>query len=579
MTLGRSGIAVLAIGLVGGLVAIALARIAGGWAALAPDDARYLFVGLSVLDGQGAITPSGTPYLLRSPVYGIALALGSRLLGGDPLDGARIIALAASLLALVGAVRVAWLAAGPGGAIGTAVALVATPLIWQLLPTLRIDLPQTALVIALLLAAWRPGVRRWAVAGVLVGLAVLVKETALPLVLLPVTLVGLAPWRTVWRLTAVYLGAAVATAAWWWIVVWTSIGRIFPANALAVVEARDVEGTLRLPWTAMPLLAVFIASWVIVLFRARRELGSRLIVAAAVGLAPAAIYAAMQSLNARHFAGLAVLSAIAVGISAATVVAPARARLRRAAADGTIRRRVPTLIVVVVVIVAVAGAAFGQRSVRRPATDALTDQLVAWVANNVQDGGRIVMPFREREELALRRFGRTEVRLLGARRLDTALAPATYIWIGLRDNQLFGYPRDGWVRALTDPPSAYLLLVSPHAFTPTDLLGRPAERSLPGLTPVASLDDGGDHAEILRIDAVGVRDGTADVPLHLSADAALAWLDQAAGPDATGRLLEARPVITGAPADALLTRLGTSACRMHTPDGTVQVAPAGTCPG
>jgi hypothetical protein len=389
VTQNRIAIAGLAVGLAGGLVALAFARTAAGWAALAPDDARYLFVGLSVLDGQGAVTPSGGPYLLRSPVYGVAMALGSRLLGGDPLDGARLVAVTVSLLGLLGAVRIAWLAAGPGGAVGTTVALVATPLVWQLVPSVRIDLPQTATVVALLLVAWRPAIRRWAVAGVLLGLAVLVKETVLPLAFLPVALVGLVPGPALRRSTVVYVGAAISTAAWWWVVVWVSIGRVFPVNSLAVIEARDVEAALRLPWTAVPLIAVFGIGWGVVAWRARDDLGARLIVAAAIGLAPAAIYAAAHSLNARNFAGLAVLSAIAVGIAGATLVAVARKRLARGSAPRPGSRAVAAVTLAVVVVIAFAAPALGQRSIRRAAPDRLTDDLVAWIQEHVEDGGRI----------------------------------------------------------------------------------------------------------------------------------------------------------------------------------------------
>jgi hypothetical protein len=575
-------VAGLAVGLAVGLVALALVRIALGWAPLAPDDARYLFVGLSVLDGQGAITPSGAPYLLRSPVYGVALALGSQLLGGDPLDGARVVAVTISLLGLLGAVRIAWLAAGPGGAVGTAIALVATPLIWQLVPSLRIDLTQTALVVALLLAAWRPTTRRWAAAGVLLGLVVLVKETALPLAFLPLSLVGLVPGPPARRLALAYLGAALATAGWWWIVVWVSIGRVFPANALAVIEARDVEGALRLPWTAVPLLATFVAAWAVVAWRARRELGSRLILAAAIGLAPAALYAASQGLNARNFAGVAVLSAIAVGIAGATLVAVARPRLARGSATDSTTRAIAALTLAGIVAFALTGPVLGQRAVRRPAPDRLTTELVTWVGQHVEDGGRIVMAFREREETALRRFGRTDVRLLGVRRVDPAAPPDAYIWMGLRGRQLFGYPRTVWVDALTDPPATYLVLVGPHPFTPTDLLGTggegaPGEPPLPGLTPVETLDDGRDHADIFRIDAEQVRAGTAGVPLHLAADAALVWLDQDGGSDRPDRLLQARPVITGDDVATLLARLGERACRLPGAAGTTRLAPAEAC--
>lgn len=579
LSLDRLAVGGLAGGVVVAIVGLGLARMAPGWAPLAPDDARYLFVGLSVLDGQGAVTPSGGAYLLRSPVYGVAMAVGSRLAGGDPLVGAHVVVVVLSLIGLLGAVRVAWLAAGPGGAVGTTIALVATPLIWQLLPSLRIDLPQTALVVGILLLTWRPTTRRWAAAGFLLGLVVLVKETVLPLLLLPTALIGFVPASVVRRLALVYAGAAVVTAGWWWVVVWTSIGQVVPMNALAVVEARDVTGALRLPWTAVPLIAVIAISWGVVVTLARRELGPRLLLAAAIALAPAALYAAAQSLNARNFAGLAVLSAIAVGIAGATLVATARRRLEGGATASRNARVVAAIILAVVVVVAVAGPVVGQRAVRRAAPDRLTEALVAWIDDNVEDGGRIVMTFREREEIALRRFGRTQVGLLGARRVDPAEPPDTFMWMGLRDRQLFGYPRTGWVTALTDPPALYLVLVSPHPFTPTDIVGAPGAPPLPGLTPAATLDEGGDHADILAIDPTGVRNGTAAVPLHLTEAAALAWLDLAAGRDAVERLVEARPTITSGDVGTLLAKLGGAACSMPSMDGQVTIAPAGTCTG
>ncbi len=54
-----------------------------GWAGIAPDDARYLYVGLSTLAGDGPVTPSGNVFLLRSPLYGILLA-GRRAVHGRP---------------------------------------------------------------------------------------------------------------------------------------------------------------------------------------------------------------------------------------------------------------------------------------------------------------------------------------------------------------------------------------------------------------------------------------------------------------------------------------------------------------
>ncbi len=592
----RSSSAALAAGLVIAIVGLALARIAGGWAALAPDDARYLFVGLSVLDGQGAVTPGGDPYLMRSPIYGLALAVGSLVLGGDPLVGARVVALAMALLGLLGAARLGWMIAGPGGGVGVVLALVATPLIWHLLPSLRIDLPQTALVIALLLAASpllaasRPSVRRWAAAGVVLGVLVLVKETALPLLLLPVALVGSVPGPRVLRMAAAYVGAAIVTAGWWWVVVWMASGQVFPANALAVVEARDVEGSLRMASSAVPLLLAFIVGWGVVGWRARQELGARLLLVAGLALTPLTVYAAANGLNARNFAGLAVLSCIAVGIAGAIIVSAARSWLSQPSGPhgstgwDRLRPGAAGLGLGAVLAFALVAPAIGQRSVPGVVTDYLADDLVAWLATNLDDGGRIVMPFREREEMALRRFGSTQVRLLGIQRVDLADPPGTFIWMGLRDAQLFGYSRGVWVSALTDPPATYLVLVSPHPFTPMDLVGAgPTDPSIPGLTPVSTLVDGGDQAEILHIDPTAVRATTNDVPLHLSAEAALAWLDQAGGGpsgprEAEARLLEARPIVSGEGSDALFTRLSDRACRVPAPAAAAQLAPVGTCP-
>ncbi len=89
---------VVVVGLALGLVVVAIARlIVSGWADVAPDDARYVFVGLSTLDGHGSVTPSGNLFLLRSPIYGIALAAGRWLSADGPVGGARVVAAALSL--------------------------------------------------------------------------------------------------------------------------------------------------------------------------------------------------------------------------------------------------------------------------------------------------------------------------------------------------------------------------------------------------------------------------------------------------------------------------------------------------
>ena len=572
------------LGILVALVALALLRVAiGGWAPLAPDDARYLYVGLSILDGHGPVTPSGSTFLLRSPLYGLALATGSSVVGGDPLIGARLVALGLSLLALAGALRLGWLLAGPGGSLGTAFALVAAALLWRLMPSLRIDLPQTAAIVATLLAAWRPTTRRWALGGVLLGLAILIKETALPLLILPVAFVGtVAPSRLA-RLSAVFVGAAVLTAGWWWLVVWLSTGQVFPLNALSVIEARDVDVALRVDRSTALLLALAVAGWALVVWRARRETGARLLLVAASGLAPAALYAASLGLNARNFAGLAVLSAVAVGAGGAWLVAALRQR-RAVGSPG--QRRLATIALVGVAVVALAAPVVGQRDTGRVAPDRIGDELAAWLVANVPEGGRVAMAFREREQMALRLYGRADVAILPVSRVAATEAPRDYLWMGLRDRQLFGYRRAAWGDTLSGElgragqPADLLVLVGPHPFTPTALTVTPGTGAGLGLTPSTTLEADGDTAEIYGV-APGVAEPTPDdVPLHLSADAAQAWLDLAGDPAAVGRLLDARPVVDGAPdaLAALKARLGGAACATPSSEGSIALGHAGTCP-
>ena len=514
----------LGFGFVAALVVLAVLRVGlGGWAAVAPDDARYLYVGLSILHGHGAVDPTGAIYLARSPVYGLLLASGSAVLGGDPLAGARIVALVVGLAGLAGAIRLGWLLAGPGGAAGTAVGLVATALVWRLIPTTRIDLVQTAAVIATLLAVWRPTSRRWALGGVLLGVSILIKETALPLLILPVSLLGFVPRAQVIRLGAIFIGATVATAAWWWIVVWVSSGQLFPLNALSALEARDVAVPLRIARSAAPLLAAIAIGWGVVAWRARHAPGPRLLLVAGAGLVPAALYAASLSLNARNFAGLAVLSAIAIGAAGAWLVGAIRDWAR--AQPHRRGQVVAALALTAVAVFALVSPVVGQRDVGRVVPDRLSDRLAGWLAANVPAGGRVVMAFRERDAMALRRFGAADVALLPLVRVRATDPLEDYVWIGLRDRQLFGYQRAAWTTALTQPPVDELVLVGPHPFTPTELVASPGTAEQLGLSRVTALDEGADRVDIYRVDATAATAGTPDVPAHLSVEAAGAWLD------------------------------------------------------
>jgi hypothetical protein len=232
----------------------------------------------------------------------------------------------------------------------------------------------------------------------------------------------------------------------------------------------------------------------------------------------------------------------------------------------------------VLAVLAAAVPIVGQRDAGRVAPDRIGDQLAGWLATNAGEA-RVVMSFREREQMALRLRAKAEVAVLPISRVDATESPGDYLWMGLRDRQLFGYRRAAWMAALTDPPADLLALVGPHPFTPFSLTVDPETAAAIGLNPVAIHEVDGDRAEVHRVDATTAASGTRGVPLHLSAEAASAWLDLV-GDGSTGALVAARPVVDGDPdaVAAVLARLGPDACAVPAGPRAVMIKAAATCP-
>jgi hypothetical protein len=567
------------IGLAAGICLIAVGRIALlGWSGVAPDDARYLHVGLALLDGHGPISADGTVFLLRSPVYPAILAIGSRLTPGDPIAGAHLAATTVALAGLLGAIAIGWRLGGAPGAAGVAVALAASPLIWSLVPTLRIDLAQATGVVAMLLSIARPAPGRWLLAGVALGLTVLIKESALPLIVLPVAFVGTVPLRRLARLTGAYLAGAVLTAGWWWVVVWREAGAVFPMNALAVIEGRRVGADLAIGASGISLAAIALAGWVGLAIRARHDPGVRPLLLSGLLLAPPALFAALTGLDPRNYAVLAVLSAVAIGVVAGDI-----ARL-------ALRRRAPTSASAAVIgLVSLAVVAVGSTQALVPFSPPppLPALLSAWLVAHTEPGDRIVMTFRYRALVALELYGRNEVAELRPRRVGRDDDPGRFVWLGIRDRQLFGYERRDWAAMLGLPGTRDLAIVTPHDLAPAELL--PILRthgSVVGLSTVAELNPLGAHAAVFAVAPETVSGDPQSIPLVVQAEAAFAWLELAAGDaPATERLVAARPIVVGAPdvLAALGRRLGDAACLATdsegAPPGAARLEPgaAGAC--
>jgi hypothetical protein len=366
------------------------------------------------------------------------------------------------------------------------------------------------------------------------------------------------------RLWGLLLVTAALVAGWWWIVVWTQSGSIFPLNAIGVIERRDVGADLRLDTFALGLCSVIAVGWLVVLVAARHDRDLRLLVAGAICLVPPAAYAMANGLSTRNLAGLAVLSAVAIGVACARVAGQVVARAPR----GGSTRAVTIVVLAIVLAIGLAGAAAGQGRVGDPGESALPGQMTAWLRANAPPGSHAVMTFRDSEIVALELYGRVSVPGLAAVRVTTDTPLSDFLWIGLRDRQLFGYTRSGWVGTLATPGTGDLILAGPHPLTPAESMRALDRGGVPGVVLARQFTTNDEWASIYTVTPASVRANADDVPLYLSPAAAIAWLDLADGdgaPVAARRLIDAAPVVVGAETDALARRLAGVACLIANP--------------
>jgi hypothetical protein len=252
---------------------------------------------------------------------------------------------------------------------------------------------------------------------------------------------------------------------------------------------------------------------------------------------PPAIYTTANGLSTRNYAVLALLCCVAVGATTADVVA--WMRRRSATAPGWTR----WAGLAAGVVMACALVLLAQRVTGAAAGSTLPEQLSGWLGGHAAPGQRVVMTFRLRELVTLELRNRVPVANLAQNRVRADDDPASFVWMGLRDQQLFGYSAAVWDRALGQPGTAFLVLVEPHPLTPSELLPllaspRGAEA---GLSPATTLREGEDAAHVFAVDPGQASRSSAQLGLHLSPEAARAWVELGGVP----RLVAARPVIVG----------------------------------
>ncbi len=237
-------------------IAVALVGFGALLVALPPffqsfDEAKYVGIGRNVLAGHGVVTIDGTAFLEHSPLWSVAIVAPSLVFGGSPLDWGRAFDALAGVLFVGLVAAFGWRVRPAVGALAAAV-VVGFVYLHDLTRTARLDVPVATLTLAAVatgLWAFERRSLRWAgAAGLVFGVAGLVKEIVLPFAPVPLfaALLRGVPVRTVVRLSGAMALAALATTAWWFVVVAGYTGRVYRLGLPA--------------WTLGPLLVAVAAA-------------------------------------------------------------------------------------------------------------------------------------------------------------------------------------------------------------------------------------------------------------------------------------------------------------------------------
>ncbi len=233
-----------------------------------PDEAKYLGLGLNILDGRGLHTDFGVLFLNHAPVWPLVLAVPQRLFGLEALTVGHVVNAVAGGLTILFTGLLAWRYRPAAGAVA-AIGLLGFPYLLELSRSAGLDTPAVALTLAYLwvaaVALDRGSIRLGVLAGVLFGGAFLVKETALPFLPVPYLAALLGPVTVIriGRVGAASLAATAVTMSWWFVLDAQQGGTVYrlgtPAWTLvpiSVAVAALVVAGLAVGWlAARPRLA------------------------------------------------------------------------------------------------------------------------------------------------------------------------------------------------------------------------------------------------------------------------------------------------------------------------------------
>jgi 4-amino-4-deoxy-L-arabinose transferase-like glycosyltransferase len=195
------------------------------------DQSLYLAEALNIAEGNGPTYPTGEPITHRSPLYATMLA-GVFEAAGTSLDNAYALPRLTVFINVLLVAALTRILFGNGAALAAGVTAAAAPFVRGIGSTLYLDSTLSMFFLAsmllLALGQSKQDSRLHLAAGVMLGAAFLVKETAILFVPLPLAVGLLCGFDPGWkRAYTGWLAGFVVTTAWWWVWVYAHTGALF----------------------------------------------------------------------------------------------------------------------------------------------------------------------------------------------------------------------------------------------------------------------------------------------------------------------------------------------------------------
>lgn len=205
------------------------------WTVIGNDASRYLYAGSQLISGRGLTEMNGAPQINHGPVLPALVGVLTLMFGRDTETLAWAVRLMAQVNPLLAYFLVRRLSTGAAGLIAAA---LVTLFGYNTMTSAAFNIDAVLLtfylasLLALLAAVKRDGPLLALLSGLLLGAAILTKETALmnlPLALLAVLLLDGSVRGALWH----YVGLAFVCLPWW-VWVWSASGQVYLVGRLPV---------------------------------------------------------------------------------------------------------------------------------------------------------------------------------------------------------------------------------------------------------------------------------------------------------------------------------------------------------